>query len=886
MNTPPRILVVDDIPADRLVLARPLEKAGYEVLTADDGFKAVEAATRQKPDLILLDMMMPGQNGLEVCTILKSREDTAAVPVIFVTGVSDMDQILQAFAAGGCDYVTKPFSSEELLARVSAHVGLRQQGRKLENLSRQLAEANVELAKLSRVDPLTNLLNRRTWEEIMEQEHERFQRHGSPYSIVMIDVDRFKAFNDSYGHQAGDECLQRIAETIASVCRCIDSVGRYGGEEFVILASQTQAEQAVKLAERARKAVWMLGIPHPSKLSAGRITISLGVAAGASDLWEDALKEADDALYVAKRAGRNMVYSADVAKTSGRDATRSANDESFTSDDAGKQQSAKQASALVVDDDKTNRVFCAACLQRAGYQVRYAVDGHDALASVKEDPPDVIIMDVMMPNMDGLECTRHLKADPDTRDIPVIMVSALTETDDIRAGLEAGADEYVAKPIRPTELTLRVQSMVRLYRERADLLASYQMRGEHTRILTCLVEFCRAVGTSRNVDEALDHTLTAVAEVTYSRRVSIMFPDKEGQHLRISKSRGMDEELASSVRVPIGEPIAGQVYVSGKSVLINTEEEAPVRQEGYDSRFFASVPLLCTLLDASDTVIGVLNVTERVGGQPFRPYELEYIELIAKVAATTLHDISSREAHDRASDAIMVALAKLAEHRDNDTARHLDRVTQYCSLLARQLRESAECGSEIDEAFLHNLVRAVPLHDIGKVAIPDHILLHPGKLKPDEMEVMRTHAKVGAKTIQALIERCPGIGFLEMAADITYYHHEWYDGSGYPKGLKADAIPLSARITALADVYDALTTKRVYKNPISHDRAVAVIVEASGTQFDPAVVDAFVKHEKDFAELAVAMTDEPSQSTAVTPTSHISRSRFRLSSSAHGNVAL
>ncbi len=127
-------------------------------------------------------------------------------------------------------------------------------------------------------------------------------------------------------------------------------------------------------------------------------------------------------------------------------------------------------SVLVVDDEETNRMLCRACLQRAGYLVRQAVDGHSAVASVKEDPPDVIIMDVMMPNMDGLECTRKLKADPDTCDIPIIMISALGDSKDVLAGLEAGADEYMAKPIKTTELTLRVQSMARLHRERMDLL--------------------------------------------------------------------------------------------------------------------------------------------------------------------------------------------------------------------------------------------------------------------------------------------------------------------------------------------------------------------------------------------------------------------------------
>jgi len=463
---------------------------------------------------------------------------------------------------------------------------------------------------------------------------------------------------------------------------------------------------------------------------------------------------------------------------------------------------------------------------------------------------------VMMPDMNGLECTRKLKANADTGDIPIIMLSALSEGNDILAGLEAGADEYLTKPVRTTELVLRVRSMARQHQDHRDLLRGYEVRGEHVRILMCLVEFCRVVGTSRRLDEVLEHTIGAISDLAHSRRISIMLPEGEEQRLKIAASSGMDVELASTITVPVGEPIAGQVFVSGRSIVINSEAEGPANRETYDSRFFASVPLICTPLGAAGQVIGVLNVTERIGGQPFGENELEYIKLIAKVATTAMQEILSREAHVQASDSIMVALAKLAEHRDSDTGLHLDRVTRYCCILAEELRGQDEYRDQIDEAFIHNLVRSVPLHDIGKVAIPDEILLYPGKLNAKQMEVMRTHAVIGANTIDALIERSPSVDFLKMAADIARNHHEWYDGSGYPHGLKAHAIPLSARITALADVYDALTTKRVYKEAVDHDEAVTVIGGFSGTQFDPVVVQAFRNHECEFARLATELADE------------------------------
>jgi putative two-component system response regulator len=322
-------------------------------------------------------------------------------------------------------------------------------------------------------------------------------------------------------------------------------------------------------------------------------------------------------------------------------------------------------------------------------------------------------------------------------------------------------------------------------------------------------------------------------------------------------SLGVDEGLVESVKVPVGDPIAGQVFSDGQTFVINNEAEAQTAQSGdYEAPYFASVPLISAPLDAAGKVVGVLNATEKDDGRPFESRDLEYIELISKVAGTALHDIRMREARDQASDSIMVALAKLAEYRDNDTGRHLDRVTRFCHMLAETLRDNGVFCEEIDDDFLYQLERSVPLHDIGKVAIPDEILLLPGRLNEEQMAIMRTHTVAGASTIQSLIDRAPGVCFLEMAREIARYHHERWDGKGYPAGLSGNDIPLAARITAVADVYDALTTRRVYKEAWPHEKAVAVIVEGSGTQFDAQIIEAFIQREKDFAALAEAMADE------------------------------
>jgi response regulator RpfG family c-di-GMP phosphodiesterase len=290
--------------------------------------------------------------------------------------------------------------------------------------------------------------------------------------------------------------------------------------------------------------------------------------------------------------------------------------------------------------------------------------------------------------------------------------------------------------------------------------------------------------------------------------------------------------------------------------VVNSPTENPFAHGAHDMAFFSSTPLTSTALGVAEDIVGVLNVTERVDGHPFEPQELEYLDIVANIAGSAIHGVLTGEARDQARQSIMVALARLAEYRDVDTGRHVDRVTTYCAMLARELRAMGKHTDEISEGFIQDLVRAVPLHDIGKVAVPDQILLKPGHLTEEEMAIMRTHSEIGAGTIRSVIAGAPGVPFLHMAEEIAYGHHEWFNGSGYPRGIKGGDIPLTARIAAVADVYDALTTRRPYKDPFSHQRAASIIKQNAGTQFDPAVVDAFLKREKEFARLAVDLGDE------------------------------
>lgn len=194
-------------------------------------------------------------------------------------------------------------------------------------------------------------------------------------------------------------------------------------------------------------------------------------------------------------------------------------------------------------------------------------------------------------------------------------------------------------------------------------------------------------------------------------------------------------------------------------------------------------------------------------------------------------------------------MAKLAEFRDPETGAHLERVRSYCRVLAQDLSTVEKFRDQVDGEFIRLIYLTSPLHDIGKVGIPDCVLLSPGRLNDREFEIMKTHAQLGAETLNAALQTFPGVKFLQMGRDIAATHHERWNGKGYPAGLCGESIPLCGRIVALADVYDAVTSKRVYKAAFSHDIAKSMIVKDSGEHFDPDIVAAFLRTEERFLEI-------------------------------------
>lgn len=355
---------------------------------------------------------------------------------------------------------------------------------------------------------------------------------------------------------------------------------------------------------------------------------------------------------------------------------------------------------LVVDDTPENLDLLSEVLM-PHYRVRVANGGVRALAAMKTGPrPDLILLDIMMPDIDGYEVMRRIRADDSTRNIPVIFVTALDADAEEILGLDVGAVDYIVKPVQSAVVLARVRTQIEL---------------SHAR-------------------EAL---------------------------------RGQNAWLESEIRRRMRQNLVVQ-------------------------------------------------------------------------------------------DVAMRALACLAETRDRETGQHILRTQQYVRILAEELAVLPKFADDLTPDRIELYVKAAPLHDIGKVGVPDHILRKPGKLTPEEWEIMRSHAAIGAQAIrQAVAEQIErdGLEFLEIASEIANFHHEKWDGSGYPAGLSGLAIPLCARLMALADVFDALTSKRVYKQIFDFDHAISIIVEGRGKHFDPDIVDAFLSRLSEFRRVAVEMRD-------------------------------
>lgn len=314
-----RVLIIDDEESVRDLLHSALTGEGFDVEVAADGLEGFQKAQQYKTDVILLDIMMPDIDGYEVLQRLRQEEKTRNIPVLVLTARADHDDRVLGLEAGAVDYVTKPFFLRELVARIRIHLQLKeyeeqltQKNRELEEYSDLLLQLNARLEEMARRDELTGIGNRRALNEQLVSTHSFSRRYTRPYSIIIVDLDHFKNYNDLYGHQKGDAVLKAVADTIRSACRETDFVARYGGEEIVVLLRESGHTSSQRIAERIIQSIENLGIPHENNQGYAVVTASAGIATfcpmkNPDEDWEAVLKRSDEALYKAKNTGRNRV---------------------------------------------------------------------------------------------------------------------------------------------------------------------------------------------------------------------------------------------------------------------------------------------------------------------------------------------------------------------------------------------------------------------------------------------------------------------------------------------------------------------------------------------------------------------------------------------------
>lgn len=507
---------------------------------------------------------------------------------------------------------------------------------------------------------------------------------------------------------------------------------------------------------------------------------------------------------------------------------------------------------LVVDDEAVIRELMTDILADEGYTVYAAPNGREALKLLESEPSiAVLFTDIMMPEMDGIELIRRSRSvAPEI--VPIVMTGYAT-LESARAAVKEGVYDYVVKPFNLSEIKLAVSNAL----ERSRLTSE----NARLREINELFNLSEKIASIRDEDELLEYILEAALERVNAESGSVMMVSEDGETLEVVKSRGMKSDLAARVIQREGS-ISGWVASNVRPLMAGGPGQA-MDLENLARKFqggtFMSVPLerKSSSMDPRmfenvglPKVMAVLNATGKREGESFTDTDLKALSIVANHAAAALENVRLIHDIEENQREVVYTLGEIVETRSKETGQHVKRVAEYSRFLAMK------CGLFPAEAEV--LRMASPLHDVGKVGIPDAILNKPGKLTPEEFEVMKTHAQLGYD----MLKNSSGV-VLRTAAIVAHEHQEKYDGTGYPQGLKGDAIHIYGRITGIADVFDALGTERVYKHAWPLDKILEYFREQRGKHFDPWLVDIFFECLDEFLQIR----DEYPEQGAETPES-------------------
>jgi putative nucleotidyltransferase with HDIG domain len=426
------------------------------------------------------------------------------------------------------------------------------------------------------------------------------------------------------------------------------------------------------------------------------------------------------------------------------------------------------------------------------------------------------------------------------------MMSSNASLESAFEALRLGAQDYLLKPFENLEMVLRVVNKAiekrrlieeneRLHRE---VLAKSAKLERAVKRLTLLNEIANALHSVLNLKDLLKMLVTSIAQELGAERATLMLVDPERRSLTIEASVGIDEQLAETVRVPIGTGISGWVAQQGQTLFSEDISRDPRFTKHFERPYlsdsFISAPLVLSVpIMLKQQVIGVINVNNKQGGGSFTEDDTQLVTTVAGQVAVSIENARIFEKLRHTNQALqdthfqtIAALAEALEAKDAVTGNHSDRLLRHAEAVA------ATMG--LDERETELLRYAAILHDIGKIGVPEAILQKPARLTAEEFARIKEHPRIGAELIRH-------VRFLETVAPIILAHHEWFDGSGYPAGLAGEAIPLQARIVAVLDAFDAMTSERPYRPPLPYDHAISQLREFTGSQFDPRVVAALLQ---------------------------------------------
>ena len=694
------------------------------------------------------------------------------------------------------------------------------------------------------IDELTSVLNRTAGLERLHELWALSVRHGEPLSCLLISVDQIRAINEELGVAAGDHVLRELARLLRAFARTEEHVCRLSGNEFLVICPKAAACAAAVGAERQRWAIQSSAIAWESRSL--QMTVSVGVAERASDMSriDELIAAAGAARTRAREAGGNRVHVAGQNAGEGRAPLLQAIISSALSGSEGGAQRDERRVLVLHEPHNDARSVCSS-LATWGYapiavpHTKFDVQQCDAIALI------AVIGRDHRPWKPVLRSIRSA-----ARRIPVLLLGEGIDETASTELLKEGADACVSTSDPPRVLQQMIAAMAQSHAYQQQLADNQAMRAEQARMLTALFDLAGAFASANSIESCLDQLTQIAGELLRAGRVAILVSNRDRGGMSLARVSDGSMQLEDLVSAHVSDGIIGRACRSRETILLTSLDEDAVELSSVDRMLIVDAPAAITPMIAAQRVVGVLIACNRPGRREFKPWEVAILDLLSNIAAASIDDHHARAARDEAREAIVIALAKLTQHRDGPTAEHVDRVARMCVVLSRDLSRSAGSAfPEIDDAFISNLEWAVPLHDIGKVGLPDSILLKPGRLTDAEREIMRSHVEIGQSTLHSISQRVPEAEYLRMAALIAYSHHEWFDGSGYPMGLKSDEIPLAARIASVADAYDAITSSRVYKEAVAHEAACEEICKRAGTQFDPRIVEAFVRCKHMFAGL-------------------------------------